>query len=165
MDIDAVLDRWAQKQEALGEGPTLPYPSQLVLLLSGQQRSAPLVRALRQLVASNPDELPFDLGAAKCRSIDSEVYDSFVRHVGRRPRAMDLEASWAATDAALHYLSPDVDGHQRWPWAAVDVRPAKLKKQRSQLLVASGPQSWTITMGTAAMSNALAIAAWVRRRP
>lgn len=163
MDLDDVVERWAELAAVHGAGPALPHPSLVALTLSGKTAS-PWSRGTLATFATSQhggSEVPLDMSSAKCRALDARIYDEHVLATGSRPRGVTtMEAMWLATDTAAYYLTPDLRRFVRWPWEETWVAPAKLGRKRSKFVLASSGEHWTIDTGSHALSNLLAIASW-----
>lgn len=163
MSLNDAVELWAVRAAKVeGGGPSLPYPSMVAMTLSGAVEDPFNVGTLSVFALSDygPHELPLDMAAARCKSLDSEFYDEYVRAHSGRPKGRALEASWLATDKALYYIGPAVLGLTRWAWDTTYLRPGKTGRQFAKFTVSDSRQTWKLSTGARAFPNLLACASW-----
>lgn len=131
--------------------------------MSGQARDAQLPALLQWHIAHYPEEPPLDAGPAKCRKLDSALYDEYAQIAGGRPRGGQvMEASWLATDASLMYVNPGLNFYRRWGWPEVDLWPIKRGRHFGKVGLSAAGDTWKLGVGGLAMDNLLAIYSWSR---
>lgn len=146
---------------------TLPHASTSQLILLGRFPSdRDTVAALEMLQRQMPSEVPLDLASAKCRRLDSSFYDQYRSATGDRPRGgRVLEATLASTDSSVAYISPHLSLAWVWPWETVVTLTINRKGRRFSRvdLTDDTGERYTISIGTPAMENLLAIYKWLGR--
>ena len=88
---------------------------------------------LRLIQQKHPSENVLGSGVAKCRSLDSKIFDEHLTGRGTSGGLGVLEADWVATNIALYYVTPRVGSVLRWPWSEI----ASVEKGRRKLVTAN----------------------------
>lgn len=160
---EQVKERWADKAAALESRPlALPYASSFIRAMVGQHADAHTLQAAQWMIARYPDELPLDIGPARCKALDRKFVDAASR-AGRLPRSLQAaEASWVATDEALHYVAPLLNMHQRWAWPETQLRVRKHGRHFTKIALAVSGQAFELSVGSVASANLLAAWSWSR---
>lgn len=164
MNLDEAVEAWRRKAASIPNGgPNLPYASLVAVTLAGHARDPFAVGVLANFAVSpyGASEVPMDMSAARCKGIDSQFYDEFVRMRGGRPKGANvMEASWLATDVALYYIAPAVAGRRRWLWKDLRIEPGRTGRRTAKFALASGRERWQCSTGARALPNLLACASW-----
>jgi hypothetical protein len=87
---------------------------------------------LRLIRQKHPNENVLGSGVAKCRSLDSKIFDEHLTGRGTSGGLGVLEADWVATNVALYYVTPRVGSVLRWLWSDI----ASIEKGRRKLVTA-----------------------------
>lgn len=159
-----VLERWAQKANAMQESGnlSLPYASTVGLAMGGQIHDEELLMSLQKVVDRYPDEMPLDAGAAKCKTLDREFVDAYS---GPYRGTRSAESCWVATDESFMYIMPRLGAHRRWPWGSVQtIEPRKQGRRSSKFVLADKATTFELSTGTTAMANLLSIYSWIESR-
>jgi hypothetical protein len=129
------------------------------------------LKVLRERLAPRLGLVVFDGGAARCRYLDNEFYESFESVFGRgsvrglaRSNGVGLrilEADWLGSDKGLLYVAPHIDQALFLPWAdiTVSLAPERKRKWKNGVTVQHaehGAMTWE--MGPNAAANLAAIA-------
>jgi hypothetical protein len=167
MNLNDAVVVWGERAANMpSDGPSLPYPSIVAMTLSGVGQDPVNIGALASFASSHygSDEVPMDMGSARCRSIDSQFYDEYASaNRGRRPRGSGvMEASWLASDQALYYIAPLVAGMRRWSWDGTWLEPGRTGSQQAKFTIVTEQGRWKVGTSARAMPNLLVCANWAR---